>query len=215
MSAGGLAGVWAKENNREEIYAAFKRKEVFATTGPRIRLQIFGGWDFDGINAQNYQDIGYERGVPMGGDLYQTSLDAGPSFAIRVTKDPVGANLDRAQIIKGWIDMEGVTHEKIFDVAWSDERIEDKEGNLELVGNTVNLNTGTHENSIGATDFFALWQDPQFKKSERAFYYLRALEIPTARHSLLDALALQSDDKKMKPFTIQERAYSSPIWYNP
>ena len=215
MSAGGLAGVWAKENNREEIYAAFKRKEVFATTGPRIRLQIFGGWDFDGINVQNYQDIGYERGVPMGGDLYQTSLDAGPSFAIRVTKDPVGANLDRAQIIKGWIDMEGVTHEKIFDVAWSDERVEDEDGNLELVGNTVNLNTGTHENSIGATDFFALWQDPQFKKSERAFYYLRALEIPTARHSLLDALALQSDDKKMKPFTIQERAYSSPIWYNP
>ena len=100
-------------------------------------------------------------------------------------------------------------------MAWSDERVVDEDGNLELVGNTVNLNTGIHENSIGATDFFALWQDPQFKKSERAFYYLRALEIPTARHSLLDALALQSDDKKMKPFTIQERAYSSPIWYNP
>ena len=215
MSAGGLAGVWAKENTRDEIYAAFKRKEVYATTGPRIGVQVFAGWDLSDITYKNFQDLGYKLGVPMGGDLSSISKNSVPSFAIKVVKDPIGANLDRVQIVKGWLDKDGKSREKIYDVAWSDDRDFDSSGQLEPVGNTVDLTTGMHENTIGETDFFIIWQDPDFNRDEPSFYYIRALEIPTARHSLLDALALESDDNKMKPYTIQERAYTSPIWYNP
>ena len=151
----------------------------------------------------------------MGGDLSSISKNSGPSFAIKVVKDPIGANLDRVQIVKGWIDRDGKSREKIYDVAWSDDRDFDSSGQLEPAGNTVDLTTGMHENTIGETDFFTIWQDPDFNRDEPSFYYIRALEIPTARHSLLDALALESDDNKMKPYTIQERAYTSPIWYNP
>ena len=151
----------------------------------------------------------------MGGDLSSINKNSGPSFAIKVVKDPIGANLDRVQIVKGWIDRDGKSREKIYDVAWSDDRDFDSSGQLEPVGNTVDLTNGMHENTIGETDFFTIWQDPDFNRDEPSFYYIRALEIPTARHSLLDALALESDDNKMKPYTIQERAYTSPIWYNP
>ena len=141
-----------KENTRDEIYAAFKRKEVYATTGPRIGVQVFAGWDLSDITYKNFQDLGYKLGVPMGGDLSSISKNSGPSFAIKVVKDPIGANLDRVQIVKGWIDRDGKS-EKIYDVAWSDDRDFDSSGQLEPVGNTVDLTNGMHENTIGETDF--------------------------------------------------------------
>jgi hypothetical protein len=152
----------------------------------------------------------------MGGDLYSAPKGKSPTFLIQTVKDPIGANLDRVQVVKGWLDAAGATHEKVFDVAWSGDRKAGANGKLPAVGNTVNLKTGQYTNSIGAAQFVKVWTDPEFDPAQRAFYYVRVLEIPTPRHSLYAALALNVDSSKTtKPTSIQERAYSSPVWYTP
>ncbi len=217
MSASGLAAVWAKENTRDEIYAAFMRKEVYATSGPRIRVRFFGGWEFkpSDTKAQKMAEIGYKKGVPMGGDLIRTDKGKAPRFLIQAVKDPSGANLDRVQVIKGWVDAAGKQREKVFNVAWSDGRKLDARGKLPAVGNTVDLSVPSYTNTIGAAELSTLWTDPTFNPDQRAFYYLRVLQIPTPRHSTYDAVALQIQPPEEGPATIQERAYTSPIWYTP
>ena len=217
MGAAGYAAVWAKENTREALVAAFKRKEVYASTGPRITLRFFGGQGFSDSDAKgNLAATGYARGVPMGGDLVLRGNNP-PTFMVGVLKDPKGANLDRAQIVKGWVDADGKSHERIYDVAVSDGRAIGSDGRCKVpVGNTVDLATGLYSNTIGATEFAAVWTDPDFDRAEPSFYYVRALEIPTPRYSLLDAIALGIDWQQTNhPATIQERVYSSPIWYTP
>ncbi len=218
MSASGLAAVWADENTRTGIYSAFKRREVYATSGPRIQVRMFGGWNFDkkALQAENMAKYGYKQGVPMGGDLTRpTNVNAKAQFLIRATKDPVNANLDRVQVVKGWLDKQGVSQEKVFDVVWSDNRKLDKNGKLSDIGNTVNLEYATYENTIGSSELSTIWKDESFDANQRAFYYVRVLQIPTPRHSLYDGIALQIDAPIEGPATIQERAYTSPIWYTP
>jgi hypothetical protein len=218
MSASGLAAVWAEENTREGIYAAFKRKEVYATSGPRLRVQMFAGWDFpEGAeSSESFSTIGSQYGVPMGGDLTRRDNDIkAPVFLLRAAKDPLGANLDRLQVVKGWIDSAGQQQEKIYNVAWSGERQLDASGNLSPVGNTVDLGSGRYDNSIGQPEFSLRWTDPDFGPQQSAFYYVRVLQIPTPRNGLLDSLALELDEPPRGEKTIQERAYSSPIWYQP
>ena len=218
MSASGLAAVWAEENTRESIFAAFKRKEVYATTGPRIRLQMFAGWDFP-VNVERSEDlgvIGRQYGVPMGGDL--TSIKdqtQPPQFILRAVKDPAGANLERLQIVKGWLDNKGEQREKVFNVAWSDNRELSPDGSLARIKSTVDLRSARYTNSVGETEFSVRWVDPDFNPEQSAFYYARVLQIPTPRNGLLDSLALQLDTPPKGPNIIQERAYSSPIWYQP
>ncbi len=217
MGAAGWAGVWATENTREAIVEAFKRREVYATTGPRITLRFFAGSDFKAQDAQgDIAQTGYARGVPMGGDLELEDGKA-PTFLVGVMKDPDAANLDRAQIIKGWVDKDGKSHERIFDVAVSGDRSIAADGRCkDAVGNTVDLKTGKYTNSIGASQLTVQWTDPEFDPKQAAFYYVRALEIPTPRYSQLDAIQLGIDVKETgHPATIQERVYSSPIWYTP
>ena len=230
IGAQGLAAVWAEENTRASIFAAFRRREVYATTGPRIQVRFFGGWEFreGDAEAADLAVIGYARGVSMGGDLpappppptgLQKFLAGGravaPSFLIHAAKDPKGANLDRIQIVKGWLGAGGQSHERVFDVAWSGGRSIDTSGRLPAVGNTVDLETGAFTNDIGSAELAKVWTDPEFEPGQRAFYYARVLEIPTPRHSLLDAIALQQPVSDAQPPTLQERAYSSPIWYTP
>ena len=218
MSASGLAAVWAKENTREAIYAAFKRKEVYATSGPRLRVQMFAGWDFpEGAEtSDSFALMGSQYGVPMGGDLVANDKDGkAPVFLLRAVKDPVGANLDRLQVVKGWVDNAGEQQERVYNVAWSDDRSLDASGNLTAVGNTVELSSGRYTNTIGQSEFSLKWTDPDFSAQQSAFYYVRVLQIPTPRNGLLDSLALQLDEPPRGPKTIQERAYSSPIWYTP
>ena len=218
MSASGLAAVWAKENTREAIYAAFKRKEVYATSGPRLRVQMFAGWDFpEGAEtSDSFALMGRQYGVPMGGDLVANDNDGkAPVFLLRAVKDPVGANLDRLQVVKGWVDNAGEQQERVYNVAWSDDRNLDASGNLTAVGNTVELSSGRYTNTIGQSEFSLKWTDPDFSAQQPAFYYVRVLQIPTPRNGLLDSLALQLDEPPRGPKTIQERAYSSPIWYTP
>ena len=218
MSASGIAAVWAEENTREAIYAAFKRKEVYATSGPRLRVQMFAGWDFpEGAeSSESFSAIGSQFGVPMGGDLTAGDNDGkAPVFLLRAVKDPLGANLDRLQVVKGWIDSAGQQHEKVYNVAWSDDRQLDTNGNLSPVGNTVDLSSGRYDNSIGQPEFSLRWTDPDFGPQQSAFYYVRVLQIPTPRNGLLDSLALELDEPPRGAKTIQERAYSSPIWFQP
>ena len=218
MSAQGLAAVWARDNNREDIYAAFKRKEVYATTGPRIAVQVFAGWQFtaEDVDSKNFADIGYAKGVPMGSDFTHPENNTSKAqLLIRAVKDPKGANLDRVQVVKGWLDVEGKQREKVFNVAWSDSRQMDAAGKIATVGNTVNESTASYVNNIGEAAFSVLWTDPEFNHEQRAFYYVRVLQIPTPRHSLYDAVALQIEAPDEGPASIQERAYTSPIWYTP
>jgi len=215
MSASGMAAVWAEENTRGAILEAMRRREVYATTGPRIRLQFFAGAELVEADLEK-PDVYREatsRGVPMGGEL--SALQASPTFLVLADKDPVGANLDRIQIVKGWMDESGETHEKVYDIAWSGERQADAAGKLPPVGNTVDTATGHYDNSIGAPLLRASWQDPAFDPAQSAFYYVRVLQIPTPRHSLLDAIALGQEHARDFPDTIQERAYSSAIWVAP
>lgn len=215
--ASGLAAVWARENTREAIWDALKRKEVFATTGTRIRVRVFGSFDFEEADLlrSDFAQHGYKTGVPMGGDLYAPSGRRAPTFLIRALRDPDGANLDRIQIVKGWIASDGVLEEKVFDVAWSDDRQPLANGRLPEVGNTVDVETATYTNSIGAPYLDTFWKDPEFDPDLRAFYYVRVLEIPTPRWTTYDAVAFGIDrPKDLEPFQ-QERAYSSPIWYTP
>jgi hypothetical protein len=218
MSASGIAAVWAAENTREAIYAAFKRKEVYATSGPRMRVQLFAGWSFPAGSAEeeDFAAIGYSNGVPMGSDLAATGrTDQAPSFLLRAVKDPMEANLDRAQIVKGWVDASGAEYEQVYNIAWSGERQLDADGRLPAVGNTVDLASARYSNSIGQAEFAVHWTDPDFDPQHSAFYYARVLQIPTPRNALFDARALGLDTPPKGPKTIQERAYTSPIWYQP
>ncbi len=219
MAAGGLAAVWADKNTRQGIYSAFKRREVYATSGPRIAVRMFAGWGFDkkALKSDNMAEYGYKQGVPMGGDLTRpTNKSSKVQILIRATKDPVGGNLDRVQVVKGWLDASGVSHEKVFNVAWSDNRKLDDNGKLPAVGNTVNLEYASYTNTIGEPEFSTIWIDPTFNPELRAFYYVRVLEIPTPRHSLFDGIALQMKNAPEEaPATIQDRAYTSPVWYTP
>lgn len=216
MAAAGLAAVWAEDNTRGSIFGAFQRREVYATTGTRLKVRLFAGYDFEraDLESDDFASIGYARGVPMGGEL-QGGRGTPPTLMIRAEKDPLSANLDRIQVVKGWQGADGAAQERVFDVAWSGERTPDADGNVGPVGNTVDLETGGYSNSIGAPTLAALWTDPKFDPAERAFYYVRVLEIPTARHSLLDALALGVDVPREGPATLQERAYTSAVWYTP
>ena len=215
--ASGLAAVWARENTREAIWDAFERKEVFATTGTRMRVRVFAGWDFDedDLNRSDFARHGYDVGVPMGGDLTSAPEGAAPALLIRAIRDPDGANLDRLQVIKGWLDGDGKTHEEVFDVAWSGDRKPDADGKLPKVGNTVDVDEASYSNSIGAAGLQAFWRDPDFDPAQRAFYYVRVLEIPTPRWTNYDAKFFGIDRPQGIEPTQQERAYTSPIWYTP
>jgi hypothetical protein len=221
MSASGLAAVWATGNTREEIFAAFQRRELYATTGPRIKVRVFAGWHFDdaGVAASDFARSGYERGVPMGGVVRSPPGGEALQLLIRAEQDPTTAGLDRVQVIKGWVDGRGREHERIYNVAWSGQQSGQRKvadnGELPAITNTVDLDTGSWDDSIGESSLAVLWRDPDFDPSQAAFYYLRVLQVPTPRHSLLDSLALQSELPGDVPATIQERAYTSPIWYSP
>ena len=217
-AAQGYAAVWAKENTREAIFAAMKRKEVYATTGPRMTVRFFGGWDYkqDDAFKPDVAAIGYGKGVPMGGDLTNAFNEQSPRFLIRAVKDPDGANLDRVQVIKGWHDKRGELHEKIYDVALSDERKENWHGKVKPVGSTVDVQDASYTNTIGDPELAVVWTDPDFNKDELAFYYVRVLEIPTPRWTAYDAkfFGLKDIPEDVSMVT-QERAYTSPIWYSP
>jgi hypothetical protein len=218
MGAAGLVAVWANENTRGDLFDAMQRKEVYATTGPRIRLRFFGGWDYRDrdLAQEDFVGVGYAKGVPMGGDLSAAPRGKAPTFMVSALKDPVEANLDRIQIVKGWLGDDGLPQEKVYDVVWSDGRKIGASGELPPVGNTVDVKTGSYTNGIGDVELGAIWTDPDFDPDQRAFYYARVIQIPTPRHTLFDALALGiSVEETGQPATIQERAYSSPIWYTP
>lgn len=216
LTAAGLTGVWATANTREALWDAMKRKEVYASTGPRISVRFFGGFDFAVADAgAELASNGYARGVPMGGDLKAAPAGKAPTFLFAAMKDPDGANLDRLQVIKGWLDAAGQTHEKIYDVAWSDGRKPGADGKLPAVGNTVDVGTATYANSIGAPEFHGVFTDPDFNATQRAFYYARVIEIPTPRWTDYDSVRFKVKMDKAVPMTTQERAVTSPIWYSP
>ena len=216
QAASGAMAVWATENTREAIWDAMHRRETYASTGPRIGLRFFGGFEFaDGDLDGDIVKNGYARGVPMGGDLTAAPGGKSPSFLVVAMKDPDGANLDRVQVVKGWVDADGEQHEKVYEVAWSDDREPGEDGKLPAVGNTVNLEDATYENSVGAAELKGVFTDPDFDAALRAVYYVRVLEIPTPRWTLFDKIrfGIEMDDKV--PMVHQERAFSSPIWYTP
>ena len=217
QAAGGYTGVWATENTREAIFDAMIRKETYATTGPRMRVRLFGGWEFTEEDSQSRMParIGYDKGVPMGGDLYDAPKGKAPTFLVAAVKDPYSGNLDRIQIIKGWLDKKGETHEKVYDVAWSGDRKPGKDGKLPAVGNTVDVKKATWTNSIGAPELVTTWEDPDFDPKEKAFYYARVIEIPTPRWTAYEAKRYGVEMPENVPMITNERAYTSPIWYNP
>jgi hypothetical protein len=217
-NAAGYAGIWAEENTRESLFNAMMRKETYATTGPRITVRFFGGWNFEESDAklQDLAAVGYKQGVPMGGDLTSAPNDASPTFLIRAAKDPVGANLDRVQIIKGWRDSEGGLHEKVYNAALSDNRQTDSDGTTQPVGTTVDIKNASYTNTIGDPEFSITWKDPHFDKDQLAFYYVRVIEIPTPRWPAYDAKRYGITDLPRGTLMVtQERAYTSPIWYTP
>ena len=217
LGASGLAAVWAPDNTREDLFASMKRREVYATTGSRIVLRFFGGWQFaaDSVHSPYFETIGYRDGVPMGGELSRQQEASAPTFMVQAMKDPDAANLDQVQIIKGWIDAQGETHEQIYYVALSDNReIDPATGQPELVGSTIDSEAVTFTNTIGAVQLSAQWTDPEFDASQAAFYYARAIEIPRPRWSEYDRKYFGGDFANA-PSTVQDRAYSSPIWYRP
>ena len=218
VSASGYAAVWATENTREAIWDAMERRETYATTGPRMIVRFFGGWDFEPKDASDRLPayLGYTKGVPMGGDLRQAPAGKAPTFLVAALKDPIGANLDRIQVVKGWLDAKGEVHEKVYDVAWSDNRKPDpKTGTLPPVGYTVDVPNATWTNTIGAPELITVWKDPAFDPGQRAFYYARVIEIPTPRWTAYDAKRFGVQPLPGTRMTITERAYTSPIWYSP
>jgi hypothetical protein len=228
LAASGYQGVWASENTREALFDAMERKETYATTGPRIPVRFFGGWEFDENDLRSRAPAfrGYEKGVPMGGDLpaapklgeggTKAPKGKAPTFMVYALRDPIGANLDRIQIIKGWVDKKGKLHEKVYDVAVSGERKIGKDGRCKTpVGNTVDLEAANWTNTIGASELAAVWTDPDFDPEEKAFYYARVIEIPTPRWVVYDMVRLGAKIPKEAKLIHQERAYTSPIWYTP
>lgn len=217
MVSSGYTGVWASENTREALWDAMARREVYSTTGPRIPVRFFGGWEYtkDDLRSRAPAFRGYEKGVPMGGDLTKAPKDKAPTFMVYALRDPIGANLDRIQIVKGWMDKNGKLHEKVYDVAWSGVRKPNAKGKLPAVGNTVDLEAANWTNTIGASELGTVWTDPDFNSKEKAFYYARVIEIPTPRWVLYDKVRLGADVPKDAKLIHQERAYTSPIWYTP
>jgi hypothetical protein len=216
LSASGYQGVWASENTRAAIFDAMERKETYATSGPRIMVRFFGGWEYteDDLRSRAPAFRGYEKGVPMGSDLPAATSDA-PVFMVYALRDPLGANLDRIQIIKGWLDEDGETHEMVYDVSWSDNRQPGSDGKLPPVGNTVDIEAANWTNTIGASELATVWTDPDFDEDQKAFYYARVIEIPTPRWVLYDKVRLGANVPEEAALTLQERAYTSPIWYTP
>lgn len=219
VSASGYAAVWAIENTREAIFDAMQRRETYATTGTRMSVRFFGGWDFQPADANNRMPaaIGYTKGVPMGGDLSDAPAGKAPTFLVAALKDPIGANLDRIQIIKGWLDDKGEVHEKIYDVAWgdADKRHPGKDGKIPPVGDTVDIENATWSNTIGDPELITVWKDPEFDVKQRSFYYARVIEIPTPRWTAYDAKRFGVKPLPGTTMELQERAYTSPIWYTP
>lgn len=216
LTSSGYMGAWARANTRAELFAAFKRKEVYATTGPRMAVRFFGGWDYQASDMEkpDYARIGYAKGVPMGGML--TGSGDAPHFMVSALKDPNGANLDRVQVIKGWRSSDGKLHEKIYEVVFSgDRKVDPVTGKIPAVGSTVNMNDATYTNDIGEAFLSTMWVDPDFDPKVSAFYYVRALEIPTPRWTLHDAVQFKVKPPKNAALITQQRAYSSPIWYQP
>ena len=216
-TASGYAAVWASENTREAIFDAMQRRETYATTGPRMLVRFFGGYDFTPADANTRSPavIGYTKGVPMGGDLEAAPAGKVPSFLVAALKDPIGANLDRYQVVKGWVDAKGEMQEKVYDVAWSGDRKPGADGKVPSVGSTVDVANATWTNTIGAPELIAVWTDPDFDPTQRAFYYGRVLEIPTPRWTAYDAKYFNVKMAPEVPMQMQERAYTSPIWYSP
>jgi hypothetical protein len=221
QNAAGYAAVWATENTREALWDAMARKEVYATSGTRMTVRFFGGYDFtpDDVRTRMLAEVGYAKGVPMGGDLKRAPAGKAPTFLVAAMKDPLSGNLDRIQIVKGWVDVSGRAQEKIYDVAWSGQKEEarkpGKDGKLPPVGDTVDVARATWTNSIGASELVTVWKDPSFDPSRRAFYYVRVLEIPTPRWTAYDALRFGIKMSEEVPMKHQERAWTSPIWYTP
>ncbi|WNC69979.1 DUF3604 domain-containing protein [Thalassotalea nanhaiensis] len=218
LVASGYTGIWAHENTRAALFDAMKRKETYATTGPRMTVRFFGGWEYksEDLLANNSAEIGYQKGVPMGGDLKKSSGAKAPNFMVSAMKDPISGNLDRVQVIKGWMDESGKLHERVYDVAVSDNRKIGDDGRAkDPVGNTVDLETATWSNSIGDAQLSVVWTDPDFDSNESAFYYVRVIEIPTPRWVLYDKVRLGAKIPKEAELVGQERAYTSPIWYSP
>ena len=218
MSASGLAAVWATENTREAIIAAMRRREVYATSGPRIAVRTFAGLNLSSsaLEAPSYPANLTEQAVPMGGEILGANAEDQFVMMVEAQADPKSGYLDRIQVVKGWLDNEGATQERVYDVVWAGHNRLQSDGTLTPIGDSVDLATGLTDNSIGAPSLSAVWQDPDFDADQAAFYYVRVLQIPTARHSLLDKLALADDSiDTQRPGTIQERAYTSPVWYRP
>ena len=218
QAASGLAVVWATENTREAIFDAMKRKETYATTGTRMTVRFFGGWDFtmDDAESRLPANAGYSKGVPMGGDLPKApAAGKTPNFLVAAMKDPYSGNLDRIQIVKGWLDQDGKTQEKVYDVVWSGDRKPGPDGKVPPVGNTVDVQKATWKNTIGSPELITVWSDPDFDAKQSAFYYARVIEIPTPRWTDYEALRFHVAMTPDVPMTTQERAYTSPIWYTP
>ena len=217
MVASGYTGVWATENTRKAIWDAMARREVYGTTGPRIPVRFFGGWEYtnDDLRSRTPAYRGYEKGVPMGSDLTKAPKGKAPTFMVYALRDPIGANLDRIQVVKGWMDKKGKLHEKVYDVVWSGDRKPNAKGKLPAVGNTVDLEAASWTNTIGASELGTVWEDPDFDPKDAAFYYARVLEIPTPRWVVYDKVRLGAELPKNAKLIDQERAYTSPIWYTP
>src|SRR5215471_12849590 len=216
IGTGGLTGAWAEENTRGSIFDAMKRKETFATSGPQIKVRLFGGWEYasDMTNDKDWVKTGYAKGVPMGGDLPPSAAKA-PTFVVWAAKDPTSGNLDRIQIVKGW-SQSGQSFEKVYDVVWAGDRKPDKlTGVVPPIGSSVDLENATYTNSIGSVELKGVWTDPNFDPSLHAFYYARVLEIPTPRWTTIQAKQIGVMPPDVVPATLQERAWSSPIWYTP
>jgi hypothetical protein len=217
QSSAGYTAVWATENTREAIWDAMKRRETYASTGPRISVCFFGGWEFtqEDASAREPGWIGYDKGVPMGADLPAGPEAVSPTFLVGALRDPIGGNLDRIQIIKGWLDANGETREKVYDVVWAGDREPGEDGKLPPVGDTVDVANATWTNSIGAPELITVWEDPDFDPAQSAFYYARVIQIPTPRWTAYEAERFELDLPEEVPMTTQERAYTSPIWYTP
>ena len=218
-TASGLAAIWATDNTRAALFEAMERRETYATTGPRILVRVFGGWDFEptDVDRADFAEHGYATGVPMGGDFPSAGAAAGkaPSFVIRAMKEPDGANLDRVQVVKGWMGADGTAKEKVYEVVLADGRTVGANGKAPAIGSTVDVKTATYTNTIGDPMLYGYWRDPEFDAKARAFYYVRVIEIPTPRWTAYDQARFGITMRDDIPMEHQERAYTSAIWYAP